>query len=99
MTIRSLITLPSSVMSREGWDVILNGSQSSDGKEFCHLHVWSSLKLTDPWRRRNAGNLSPNNTVSHPSRPESSETLQWKPQISWDTFVSLQLSHKPDKNE
>lgn len=70
------------------------------------LMEWSSFifKLTDPWRcrqyiPRNAGNHSPNNTVSHPSRPESSETLQWKPQISWDTFVSLQLSHKPDKNE
>lgn len=95
---------PSSVMSQEVWDVILNGSQSSDGMEFLHYQMPSSLKLTAPWRfrqyvPRSAGKHSPNNTVSHTNRPESSETLQWKHQILWDTFVSLQLSHKPDKNE
>jgi hypothetical protein len=91
-------------MSQEGWDVISNGSQSLDRLEFLHLQKSSGLKLTDPWRcrqyvPRNAGNHSTTNRVSHHSRPESSEALQWKPQILWDTFVSLQLLHKPNRNE
>jgi len=42
MTIRSLITFPSSVMSQERWDVKLNGTQNYDGMEFLHLQMSSS---------------------------------------------------------